>query len=42
MMGGVIDWSALPVVAEVIGINDIESLIADLRIIRDYQNERRN
>lgn len=34
MMRG-IDWSALPVVAEIIGIDDIDGLIAQLLLIRD-------
>lgn len=36
-MGG-LDWAALPVVAEVFGIDDIEGLITDLAAIRDFQN----
>ena len=36
-MGG-LDWAALPVVAEMLGVNDIEALIADLTVIRDFQN----
>jgi len=36
-MGG-IDWAALPVVAEMLGVNDIEGLVTDLTAIRDFQN----
>ena len=36
-MGG-IDWAALPVVAEMLGVNDIEALITDLVAIRVFQN----
>lgn len=36
-MGG-LDWAALPVVAEMLGVNDIEALITDLTVIRDFQN----
>ena len=36
-MGG-LDWVALPVVAEMLGIRDIDALIADLVTIRDWQN----
>ena len=36
-MGG-LDWQALPVVAEMLGVCDIEALIADLVTIRDWQN----
>jgi hypothetical protein len=38
-MGG-IDWAALPVVAEMLGIHDIETLIYHLTLIRDTQRER--
>jgi hypothetical protein len=36
-MGG-LDWAALPVVVEMLGVNDIEGLITDLTVIRDFQN----
>ncbi len=39
LMGG-IDWAALPVVAELMGITDIEALIADLATIRDWQKSK--
>lgn len=35
-MGG-LDWAAVPTVAEVIGIDDIEMLIVRLAAIRDWQ-----
>jgi hypothetical protein len=35
MMGGSIDWQALPVVAELLGFDDIEQLINGLLTIRD-------
>lgn len=38
-MGG-IDWAALPVVAEMLGIDDIETLVLRLVAIRDAQRER--
>ena len=38
-MGG-IDWAALPVVAEMPGIDDIETLVLQLVAIRDAQRER--
>lgn len=34
-MGGTIDWAALPVVAEMLGIVDLEQHIRLLLIIRD-------
>lgn len=36
-MGG-LDWQALPVVVEMLGITDIESLILALAQIRDSKN----
>lgn len=36
LMGG-LDWTALPVVAEMLGIDDVERLIAQLEAIRDSQ-----
>jgi len=35
MLGGTIDYSGLPVVAEILGINDIEWLINMLILIRE-------
>lgn len=35
MLGGKVDWVGLELVAEVLGIQDIEALIADLLTIRD-------
>ena len=39
IMGG-IDWAALPVIAEMLGIDDIETLVLQLVAIRDAQRER--
>lgn len=36
-MGGAIDWQALPLVAEMFGIEDIEILIAQLVAIREFK-----
>lgn len=33
-----IDWAALPVVAEMLGVIDIEVLVAELTAIRNFQN----
>jgi hypothetical protein len=38
LMGG-IDWAALPVIAELYGITDIDILIHQLVAIRDSQRE---
>ena len=38
-MGG-IDWAALPVIAEMLGIDDIETFVLQLVAIRDAQRER--
>ncbi len=34
-MGGKLDWSALEVVAELLGITDLETLVLQLVAIRD-------
>ena len=41
MLGGEIDWSALPIVVELLGINDADVLIRDLIVIRDVQAKKR-
>jgi hypothetical protein len=35
-MGGEIDWAALPVIAEMFGIDDVEELIVQLVEIREF------
>jgi hypothetical protein len=37
-MGG-LDWTALPMVADLFGITDLESFIAQLAAIRDHLRE---
>ena len=39
-MGGELNWSALPIVAEMLGVEDVELLIAELSAIREWQNEK--
>lgn len=41
-MGGALDWSALPVVAEILGIEDIEMFVHRLAAVRDWQAENRD
>lgn len=41
-MGGELDWVALPVIAEMLGIEDIEKTIVQLAAIRDWQAENRD
>ena len=36
-MGGQIDWSGLPLVADLLGIEDLEMLITQLATLRDFQ-----
>lgn len=40
-MGGLIDWAALPVVAEMYGITDVDSLVRDLVTIREFNSTQR-
>lgn len=37
LMGG-LDWTALPIVAELLGVEDIDLLVAQLVAIRDGMN----
>lgn len=39
LMGGEINWAALPVVAELFGIEDIEPFLMQLVAIRDWQRD---
>lgn len=39
-MGGVIDWTALPIVAEMLGVSDPEALILDLVAIREHMTRK--
>lgn len=39
-MGGKLNWAALPIVAEMLGVIDIEILVTQLSAIRDwYRNQ---
>ncbi|HNT63660.1 MAG TPA: hypothetical protein PKH90_12490 [Candidatus Desulfobacillus denitrificans] len=37
-MGG-LDWAGLPVVAEMLGVRDIEALIVSLCAVRDWHRD---
>lgn len=41
-MGGALDWHAMPVVTEMLGINDIETFVHRLAAIRDWHAEHRD
>lgn len=38
MLGGEIEWDALPLIAEIVGAEDIEGLILGLLKIRAYKS----
>lgn len=40
MMGGQVDYAALPFVIEFLGIQNIDKLIVQLLAIRDHQGQR--
>lgn len=40
MFGGEIDWAALPFVAELLGIDDLEMLAQQLLVIREFDEQR--
>jgi hypothetical protein len=42
LMGGEIDWEALPVICEMHGVKDVEILITQLAAIRDHQSKGRD
>jgi hypothetical protein len=43
MMGGELNWTALPIVAGLLGVKDPEAFIAGLTGIRDgYREQERN
>jgi hypothetical protein len=42
LMGGELDWAALPVLAEMVGIEDIEQLIVQLAAIRTWQADNKD
>lgn len=35
MLGG-LDWAGLPIIAEILGIEDLEMLVAQLIVLRDH------
>jgi hypothetical protein len=37
-MGGCIDWTALPIVSEILGIEDVELLLDRLVTIREFKD----
>lgn len=41
MLGGM-DWAGLPVVAEVLGYDDLEILVTQLEAIRRFQDDRQD
>ena len=36
-MGGQIDWAGLPLVADLLGLDDLEMLVEQLAALRDWQ-----
>lgn len=37
LLDGEINWAALPFIAELLGCDDLDGLVAGLRVIRTYQ-----
>ncbi len=37
LMGGCIDWSALPIICDLLGVSDPEMLVSQLVLIRNAQ-----
>jgi hypothetical protein len=42
MMGGRIDYAALPVLCEMFGVTDVETLLIQLVAIRDFEWPKRS
>lgn len=38
-MGGQIDWAGLPLVADLLGVDDLEILVEQLAALRDWQRK---
>lgn len=36
-MGRTLDWNALPILVEIYGVKDVEALIAQLILMRDFE-----
>lgn len=41
-MGGAMDWMALPFIAEMIGVSDIEAFVHRILTIRNWKAENRD
>lgn len=41
LMGG-LDWAALPLVADLLGVEDVERMVPELVAIRDFENDARS
>jgi hypothetical protein len=39
MLSGQIDYAGLPIVVEILGIQDVEMLVCQLMVIRDQKHE---
>lgn len=40
LMGG-LDWAALPIVVEMLGIEDVDQLVRNLATMREFQKSER-
>jgi len=36
-----IDWVALPVIVEMLGVSDVDELVRDLIAVREFQSNKR-
>lgn len=41
LMGGAVDWGALPLLVEMLGVEDVEGLVVRLSVIRNWRAENR-
>jgi hypothetical protein len=40
LMDGQIDWQAVPLIAEILGVDDLELFLKEIVLIRDFKNGR--
>jgi hypothetical protein len=39
LMDGAIDWAALPIIIELLGVDDVEALVVHLQLIRQRKSD---
>ncbi len=42
LMGNTLDWGALPVIVELLGVEDVETLVSHLTVLREHTQQKSN